>query len=256
MSGWFSIKHGIRNHPIFKGRPDRLGAWVAMLDEAAYADTEMDVGGVIVKVARGELCASQAMLEEITGLPRQQLRTFLAALEKAGTISTRPATKVTKSRTIVSFCNYEKYQTPQPSINQEPTKHQPTKEQDNKIPTTSGAAAPSKSDEEISVDPVKILFDQGVKFLASRGVKQPQARALIGKWRKLRGDEALLAALGRAQREGAIDPVAFIEGCFRFQSKKSEASGPEIGTTRTLSNGVTKKYLGVGPGWVVCHDYA
>lgn len=100
-----------------------------MLDEAAFADTEQDVGGAVVKVRRGELCASQAMLEEITGLSRQQLRTFLSALENAGSITTRPATKSTKSRTIVTFCNYGKYQNDQPKANQASTKDQPIKEQ-------------------------------------------------------------------------------------------------------------------------------
>jgi hypothetical protein len=164
MSGWFAITHGIRRHPIFKGRPERLGAWVAMLDEAAFADTEQDVGGAVVKVLRGELCASHAMLEEITGLSRQQLRTFLSALESTGAIKTRPATKSTKSRTIVTFCNYDKYQTPQPSGNQRPTKDQPTKEQDNNIPVGTDAFAP--------VDPAKIMFAAGVKILCRAGIEE------------------------------------------------------------------------------------
>lgn len=141
MSGWFAITHGIRKHPIFKGRPERLGAWVAMLDEAAFTDTVQDVGGVVVPVLRGELCAAQSMLEDITGLSRQQLRTFMAALEKSGSIATRPATKSTKSRTIITFCNYGKHQHDQPSSNQAATKQQPIKEQGNKITTEEEAKA-------------------------------------------------------------------------------------------------------------------
>lgn len=246
MSGWFSVKHGIRKHPIFKGRPDRLGAWIAMLDEAAYADTEQDVAGTVVKVRRGELCASQAMLEEITGLSRQQLRTFLSALEKEGTISTRPATNSTKSRTIVTFCSYNKYQSIQPSANQRPTKRQPTKEQDNNTPPLEGASAP----EDFS-DPAKVIFTSGVKMLKASGKSDQAARAVLGKWRRDHGDYALIAALGRAQREGAIDPISFIEGCFRFAAKKAD---PKPGDKRISRDGLEQEYGGYGVGWLTCQN--
>lgn len=206
VEGWFAIKHGIRKHPIFRGRPERLGAWVAMLDEAAYKYTKQDVSGHVVVVRRGELCASQAMLETITGLSRQQLRTFLKALEAAETIKTRPAHKSTKSRTIITFCNYDKYQTPQPSKNQEPTKDQPTKEQINNIPVG----------EEASSEPVgvsiltKALWNEGVRFLVSKGVSEKNARSFIGKCRKSSDDAKILSAIEAAQKAGTEDPVPYI----------------------------------------------
>jgi len=244
MSGWFAVKHGIRKHPIFAKRPDRLGAWIAMLDEAAYADTKQDVAGAVVDVKRGELCASQAMPEEVTGLSRQQLRTFLVVLEKAGAIKTRPATKSTKSRTIVTFCNYDKYQTPQPKANQEPTKGQPIKEQDNNIPPTEGAEkAPSIA---------SIVFGRGRELLVAGGVPDAQARSMLGKWRKDHGDEALIAALGRLEREGAIDPISFVQGCFKWRAKKAE---PEIGDIRVHpATGMTQEWIGGYEGWLNVHQ--
>lgn len=235
MNGWFAIKHGIRNHPIFKGRLDRLGAWVAMLDEAAFADTRQDVGGVIIPVKRGQLCASQAMLSEITGLSRQQLRTFLTALEAEGAIKTQTATKSTKSRTIITFCNYGKYQDPQPKANQEPTKGQPIKEQDNNIPVGKRADAPS-------VDPAKIIFDQGVVLLGQSGLSDKQARSTLGGWRKRYGDDALIAALGRCQREGAINPVEFIPGCLKFH--RTNSPKPGSGVSDAGAFGRLKEYAG------------
>ena len=206
MEGWFAVKHGIRKHPIFRGRTDRLGAWVAMLDEAAFADTKQDVSGTVVDVKRGELCASQAMLEEITGLPRQQLRTFLTALEKSGAITTRPATNSTKSRTIVTFCNYDKYQTAQPKANQEPTKDQPTKEQDNNIPVGEGAEAPSEPI-EYSVHS-KAVWSAGKPYLTSKGVNK--AGSLIGMWLKTYEHRDVLDAISMAQKAGTEDPVPYI----------------------------------------------
>lgn len=68
-------------------------------------------------------------------------------------------------------------------------------------------------------DPVKVMFDSGIRVLGSAGTSERQARTLIGKWRQSQGTEAVIAALGRAQREGAVDPVAFIEGGWRSRQR-------------------------------------
>ncbi len=217
MSGWFAVKHGITEHPIFKGHPLRLAAWIWMLDHTAWADTQQDVGGEIVPVKRGELCASQSMMERGSGMTRQQLRTFLDVLKREGVIKTRPATKSTKARTIVTVCNYDKYQSAQPSSNQTATKQQPTKEQDNNIPVGS-------ADFSAPADPVKIMFDSGRELLMAAGKSSNAAGALLGKWRKAYGTEAVIAAIGNARREGAIEPVSFIEGALRFRGRRGETA--------------------------------
>lgn len=74
----------------------------------------------------------------------------------------------------------------------------------------SGAAAPTKP-----VDPEKVMFDQGRTLLATAGVTNGKAGTMLGKWKRDHGAEAVIVALGKAQREGAIDPISFIEGCFR-----------------------------------------
>lgn len=207
MAGWFAIKHGITDHPIFKGRPERLGAWVVMLDMAAFADVQLDVSGHRVTVRRGELCASQAMLEKWTGLPRQQLRTLLKSLEKAGTIATRPAHKLTKGRTIVTFCNYEKYQASQPSSNQEPTKNQPTKEQDNNIPV--GTTDKSASDVVVDFGNTNaMVWAIGKAYL--NPIIGNKSGGIIGRWLKTDEPETILAAIASAKKANTQDPVPYI----------------------------------------------
>lgn len=133
MSGWFAVSREILDHPIFNGRPDRLYAWIWILSNAAYRDTQQDVGGCIVDVPRGSLCASQAMMQRGTGMSRQSLRTFIDLLKKENVIDTYAAANTTKSRTIVKVCNYDKYQaqqpSQQPSSNQAATKEQPSSNQ-------------------------------------------------------------------------------------------------------------------------------
>jgi len=72
------------------------------------------------------------------------------------------------------------------------------------------------------------MFDSGVILLLSAGRSQQQARQLLGKWRKQAGAEAVIEAIGRARREGAVEPVTFIEGCLRFKAKG-----------KTMANGMT-----------------
>lgn len=150
MSGWFAMSRDILEHPIFKGRPDRLYAWVWILSNAAYKDTQQDVGGVIVEVPRGSLCASHAMMQTGTGMSRQALRTFLELLKNENVISPTPATKATKSRTMLKVCNYDKYQAAQPSekptSNQGATKEQPTKVTRKQI-NNNNTPKPPKGDE-------------------------------------------------------------------------------------------------------------
>jgi hypothetical protein len=65
----------------------------------------------------------------------------------------------------------------------------------------SGAAAP---------EPVKELFDDGVKLLTETGCKPRNARSLIGKWRKDHGDAAAQAAIRAARAEQCTEPIAWI----------------------------------------------
>lgn len=69
---------------------------------------------------------------------------------------------------------------------------------------------------------------------------------MIGKWRKDHGTEAVISALGRAQREGPVDPVPFIEGALRFE--RGRTSEPRIGDTRQR-DGFTEEWRGID-GWM------
>lgn len=95
------------------------------------------------------------------------------------------------------------------------------------------------------------MFDAGIELLTSAGIPAQRARPILGKWRKQHGAEAVISAIGQAKREGAIEPVSFIEGCFKFRNKRS--SVPEVGAVKTFPNGQTKQYHGVGVGWIQVH---
>ncbi len=71
-------------------------------------------------------------------------------------------------------------------------------------------------------DPVKDLFDTGVRILALTGISDRQARTIVGKWRKDVPDEKLIGFIAAASK--ATDPVAYIEGAIRkFHKPHGEA---------------------------------
>ena len=77
----------------------------------------------------------------------------------------------------------------------------------------SPSPSPSSEAKASGTDVAALVFGQGLDWLrATSGKPEPHCRSLIGKWRKSLGsDEALLVLLGRAQREGVIEPVGWIE---------------------------------------------
>jgi len=57
-------------------------------------------------------------------------------------------------------------------------------------------------------DPVKVIFDTGVRILTDGGSTEKQARSLVGKWRKEVGDEKLATLL--VQAPSKTEPVAWL----------------------------------------------
>lgn len=68
----------------------------------------------------------------------------------------------------------------------------------------------------------QIIYSDGLQLLLKGGVKEKDARSLLGMWRKQQGEAAVIDALSRAQAAGAIEPVGFIQGCFRQVAKRGD----------------------------------
>ena len=109
------------------------------------------------------------------------------------------------------------------------------------VDKSTGANAP--------IDPVKVAFDNGRKLLIAAGVSPAQAGSMVGKWRKdLRDDAALIEMIGKATREGAVNPIEFIQGMIRARSKPKT---PEPGDYRqNPSTGRRQVYMNHFDGWV------
>jgi uncharacterized protein YdaU (DUF1376 family) len=71
-------------------------------------------------------------------------------------------------------------------------------------------------------DPAAIIFKAGVALITSAGKSEAHARSWLGKARKEYGDGPLVAAIGAAKREGALDPIAFMQRSLGHKSRADE----------------------------------
>jgi hypothetical protein len=76
--------------------------------------------------------------------------------------------------------------------------------------------------------PVDVIFAVGIPLLQQAGVADRNARSFLGHLRKQAakggGDEAVVDALQRCVLANAVDPVTFLQGCFK--SKASAGVAP------------------------------
>lgn len=99
-------------------------------------------------------------------------------------------------------------------------------------------------------DPAKAMFDSGLRLLGEAGIRGAKARTLLGRWKRDHGAEAVIVALGRAQRESAVDPVSFCEGVLRFTKRAGQSALPQVGDERHTPDGRLLRYGGALDQWV------
>ncbi len=105
MSGFTKSYRQKWQHPIFRDLLE-AGIWAWMCDTAAWKDTTIRFNGEAVKLARGQLVTSVRFISQGFRVGEQVTRTFLENLEKDGMANTLP----THRGTIITICNYDKYQ--------------------------------------------------------------------------------------------------------------------------------------------------
>ncbi|NPD15769.1 hypothetical protein HOY34_11200 [Xinfangfangia sp. D13-10-4-6] len=251
MSGWFSVKRGVTDHPIFHKRPDRLYVWMYLLETAAWQDTRQDANGRPVAVHRGQLLTSFRQLEAATGVPIKVVRGLIDQLRTEDAIGTDKGT----GRLLITIRNYEKYQNPdnkrgtvEGTARAQQGHTKKTREQI--LPSEDASASPI-SDPEKVVDlssPLAAVWAIGKAFLAKHGVEKPGP--LIGNWLKTATASELLVAIEAADRARTEDPIPYITAALK--PKRSSGGGTEVGEIRER-DGVRRQYVG-GVGWVVLHD--
>lgn len=107
MSGFYLMRRGWRDHPVFAREPyTEREAWQWLIEEAAFSSRKRRVSGDIVEVQRGQLIVSVRFLAGAWQWSKSRVDRFLTRLEREFMIGTAAG----RSATVITLCNYDKYQ--------------------------------------------------------------------------------------------------------------------------------------------------
>lgn len=109
-SRWIRVCVDTFDHPSLKGEFDRRSAWLWLIANAAWKDHKTRTRGGMVELKRGQVLAGSEHLADVWGWSRKKVRTFLGELTAEGMVEKGPARN--QYATVLTICNYEKYQTP------------------------------------------------------------------------------------------------------------------------------------------------
>lgn len=106
MAGWIKISREIASHWLWQDA-DRLKWWLDLLFLAAWEDKQVLHDSHLFVLRRGQIIASISFLSERWGKSRPTIIKFLRLLEEEGMIK---RSTVYRQTSILTICNYEKYQ--------------------------------------------------------------------------------------------------------------------------------------------------
>jgi hypothetical protein len=210
MSGFVVIRREALDHHLLRDA-ERFRAWCWLIASACWKPTKFDVHGKTITLERGQLCVSVRQLAEAWGWSKSAADRFIQRLvDEDMVISTRAKTGTGSgttsgtARSIITICNYSKYQDV-PSAGG--TKSEPP----------SGTAAGQQRDIKEQGNQLPLSKDNGgADFWAFAVAYLGEGRrSIIGKWRKDFGQAEVANAITQAQFANAVEPVAYIERTLR-----------------------------------------
>lgn len=127
MDGWISLHRKIRDNGLYPKNREftKFEAWIDLLLIVNHTENDCLIGNEIYKCKRGQSVRSIETYQKLWNWTRQQVRSFLKLLQNNSMIELKTTTKTT----ILTICNYDKYQIQQPTNNQQITNEQPTNNQ-------------------------------------------------------------------------------------------------------------------------------
>jgi hypothetical protein len=207
MSRWFRFyANAMRNAKVLRLSDKDFRLWVRLLAVASEND------GRIPDIADLKLALGMRLDHLKEGLNRLISGGLIDALD-----------------TGYEPHNWSKFQYKSDTSNERVAKHRASRNVTVTPPDTEAETETEKKEIPVGAAPPasvdKLLFDHGLAILSGAGIKDRQARSMLGKWKATYGAGETLAAIGQCQREGAVEPIAFIEGYFRSRVKRGAIAG-------------------------------
>ena len=111
MDGFYRMARGWMDHHIFANDPlTEREAWQWLIEHAAFAPHPHRVGQNVVPVERGQLAVSTRYLAQAWQWSKSRVARFLKKLKTGTMIGTVTGTESGTGYTLVTICNYDKYQ--------------------------------------------------------------------------------------------------------------------------------------------------
>lgn len=234
MSGFYLMYRGWQDNPVFGGPKRepfcRRSAWVWLIEHAVFATTTVLIGGRPVELRRGQLSYSLRDLASQWGWAEARVRRWCVSLASAKMIEC-----VTDAgRTIITICNYEKYQDRPSAGDAEDaasmTHRRRTVDAHNKEGKEGKEVEDSEEADASSapapLDAAAVLIGRCTTWLAkSTGRSEKSVRALVVVMLKHYGDGAVLEVFTEASRAPPAEPISWIESRLKRRSEGNGRNG-------------------------------
>jgi hypothetical protein len=107
-AGWYRMHRGWMDHAVFRGEPfERRAAFMWLIEHAAFTPSRVSAPGGQIEIERGQLSCSIRYLAKAWSWDEKRVRRFLTSVQEAEIIALGAAA----GQTLVTICNYDKYQT-------------------------------------------------------------------------------------------------------------------------------------------------
>lgn len=108
---YYLLYRGWHSHPMFGRDPFcRRSAWTWMIEAAAFAPHEIQVGGHPFRLERGQFCHSLRFMATAWRWDLRKVQRFLNHLKSCRAIATASATGTATGQTVVTILNYSRFQ--------------------------------------------------------------------------------------------------------------------------------------------------
>lgn len=105
--GFYLMYRGWMDNPVFEREPfTECQAWLWLIEEAAYKPTQKRIGQYVVNLERGQVAVSYRFLSKTWGWHKSRIERFTKRLRIGTMIGTVTGTPLS----VISICNYDKYQ--------------------------------------------------------------------------------------------------------------------------------------------------
>lgn len=204
-------------NPVFRNLLE-AGIWAWMCDTAVWKETKIRFNGELITLQRGQLVTSVRFISKGFCIGEQVTRTFLENIENDEMANTRP----THRGTLITICNYDKYQTKENAANTQgntrPTHAQHTANTNKK--EDKNLRSKEKEERKKVVGARFALQDPPVEWIAYCEMQRPElnAREVFAGFRDY--------WIAKAGKDGVkLDWLATWRNWIRNQKSPSDASG-------------------------------